>query len=158
MWRNSLLAILIIAPAAAADDDITIENLAWLAGCWAYDGREPGSVEHWLEPAGGAMLAIARVIRDDRMVSYEFLRVEETRDGTLRLIASPVGQATTAFDLAQIDAGLVVFENPEHDFPQRLSYRLIDENHLIARAEAENDGETVGIDFPMTRGDCAASD
>jgi hypothetical protein len=149
---------MLLAASVAVSETVTIERLTWLSGCWNYDGRQAGSLEHWLRPAGGAMLAVSRVIRDGRMVSYEFLRVEETRDGTLRMIASPVGQATTAFDLAEIDAGLIVFENPEHDFPQRISYRLIDENHLIARAEAENDGETVGIDFPMTRGDCAASD
>ncbi|MEO1203319.1 MAG: DUF6265 family protein [Pseudomonadota bacterium] len=157
MWRSSLLVALLVAvpPLGAGETQrIPIERLAWLAGCWTYDGRDPGSVEHWLPPAGGAMLAVSRVIKGGRMVSYEFLRVEETRDGTLRLIAAPVGQATTAFDLADIDTRSVAFENPDHDFPQRISYRLVGDDRLQARAEADNDGETVGIDFPMTRGDC----
>ena len=150
MWRSSCLVTLLLAvlPAAASESKaISIDSLAWLAGCWTYDGREPGSIEHWLPPAGGAMLAVTRVIRDERMVSYEFLRVEETRDGTLRLIASPVGQATTAFDLTHIESRAVVFENPEHDFPQRISYRLLDKDRLVARAEADNDGEMSGSYF-----------
>lgn len=157
MWRSSLFVALLLAvpPLTASETQrVRIERLAWLAGCWTYDGRDPGSVEHWLPPAGGAMLAVSRVIKGGRMVSYEFLRVEETRDGTLRLIAAPVGQATTAFDLADIDTRSVAFENPDHDFPQRISYRLVGDDRLQARAEADNDGETVGIDFPMTRGDC----
>ena len=158
MLRNSILAILLAAAAANANDGIGIENLAWLAGCWAYDGREPGSVEHWLVPAGGAMLAVSRVVRGGRMVSYEFLRIEETADGSLRLIAAPVGQAVTAFALADIGTHAVTFENPEHDFPQRISYRLADGGRLVARAEATSDGETVGIDFPMTRIDCQPAD
>ena len=104
------------------------------------------------------MLAVTRVIRNGRMVSYEFLRVEETDDGGLRLIAAPVGQATTAFMLSSIEPGAVTFENPEHDFPQRISYRLLDHDRLIARAEATADGQQVSIDFPMTRSACEPGD
>lgn len=162
MWRSSLFAALLATAGAVAQDTsaetVTIEQLNWLAGCWRYDGRDDGSVEHWLPPAGGAMLAVTRVIRDDRMVSYEFLRVEETRDGSLRLIAAPVGQAVTAFALAAIEARAVVFENRQHDFPQRISYRLIDDDRLIARAEATTDDGDTGIDFPMTRSACDRDD
>ncbi len=162
MWRSSgLLALLLVAnfgAASDAKDAVSIKRLSWLAGCWAYDGREPGSAEHWLAPAGGSMLAVTRVIRDGRMVSYEFLRIEETGDGTLRLIAAPVGQATTAFYLAALEARAVAFENPEHDFPQRISYRLVDDVHLVARAESFANGEDVGIDFAMTRTPCDEED
>jgi len=161
MWRSNVFCLLLLAAGAAADTEtippVSIHQLDWLAGCWAHDGRDEGSVEHWLPPAGAAMLAVSRIIRDGRMVSYEFLRVEETRDGTLRLIAMPVGQAATAFMLVTTSDNLVVFENPEHDFPQRLTYRLVDADHLLATAEAESDGQLVSIDFPMTRSDCRQS-
>lgn len=162
MWRSSLFAALLATAGAVAQDTsaeaVTIEQLGWLAGCWRYDGRDDGSVEHWLPPAGGAMLAVTRVIRDDRMVSYEFLRVEETRDGSLRLIAAPVGQTVTAFALSAIETGAVAFENLQHDFPQRISYRLVDDDRLIARAEATTDDGDTGIDFPMTRSACDQDD
>ena len=162
MWRNSLFGLLYAAALAVADTETiaptSIDELGWLAGCWAHVGRDEGSVEPWLPPAGGAMLAVSRIIRDGRMVSYEFLRVEETRDGSLRLIAMPVGQAATAFALATIGDKLVVFENPDHDFPQRLRYRLVDPDRLLATAEADSDGQHVSIDFPMTRADCAVGE
>ena len=31
--------------------------LAWLAGCWASEGAEPGSGEQWMPPAGGTLPA-----------------------------------------------------------------------------------------------------
>lgn len=162
MWRSSLFAALLVSAGAVAQDTsgeaVKIEQLNWLAGCWSYDGRDEGSVEHWLPPAGGAMLAVSRVIRDSRMVSYEFLRIEETRDGSLRLIAAPVGQTVTAFALSAIEPGAVAFENLQHDFPQRISYRLLDDDRLIARAEASTEEGNTGIDFPMTRSVCDPDD
>ena len=153
MWRSSLLVALLLTTLVASAE-VSIDELGWLAGCWSIDDGEPGSVEHWLEPAGGAMLAVSRMIRDGRMVSYEFLRIEETNDGSLRLIAAPVGQAVTAFMLAKLDDQSVVFENLSHDFPQRISYRRVDDERLEASAESDNEGETVGFRFPMTRIDC----
>lgn len=47
------LHALAIAP-AMAQAPASIEGAAWLAGCWRADGREAGSVEHWLAPAGCA--------------------------------------------------------------------------------------------------------
>ncbi|MCB1009826.1 MAG: hypothetical protein KDB94_13155, partial [Acidobacteria bacterium] len=41
-----------------------VEALAWLAGCWAPDGGESGSVEQWTAPAGGTMLGLSRTIRN----------------------------------------------------------------------------------------------
>ncbi|MDJ0938529.1 MAG: DUF6265 family protein [Woeseiaceae bacterium] len=162
MWRSSVstlasaIVLLAIAPAnTAAADDISIDQLAWLAGCWAMDGRDPGSVEHWLAPAGGAMLGISRVVRDGRMVSFEFMRIEETADGVLRFIAAPVGQAPTAFWLEQIEQSSATFANPDHDFPQRIHYERAGDR-LLGRASASTDTGEVKLDFPMTRIACDA--
>lgn len=36
------------------------------------------------------------------------------------------------FTEALIDERKVVFENPEHDYPQRISYELLNDGHLRA--------------------------
>ena len=46
-----------------------------------------------------------------------------------------------------------VFENPAHDFPQRVIYKR-DGDKLNARIEGTKDGKTRGIDFPYTRIAC----
>lgn len=59
----------------------------------------------------------------------------------------------TAFRLIKFSASEVVFENPTHDFPQRIIYRL-DKANLFARIEGTNNGKFIGIDFPMTKAKC----
>jgi hypothetical protein len=50
----------------------------------------------------------------------------------------------------------VVFENPEHDFPKRIGYRLVSPDSLEAWVDggANGDGERIG--YPYHRVDCAA--
>ncbi|MGH8854313.1 MAG: hypothetical protein ACREWI_08545 [Telluria sp.] len=43
-----------------------------------------------------------------------------------------------------------MFENPAHDFPQRIIYRRVGDTGLHARIE----GKGKGIDFPMRRTAC----
>jgi hypothetical protein len=134
---------------AAASDRGPIGALAWMAGCWVGEGGE----ECWLAPLGGTMLGVNRgPEREDRQPAFEFLRIVE-QDGVLVFLASPGGQAPpVAFPATEIGEARVVFENPEHDFPQRITYWLEDGRTLRARVEALEDGEWGGFEATWKRG------
>jgi hypothetical protein len=55
-------------------------------------------------------------------------------------IASPRGVGTTEFSLITYAENCVVFDNLEHDFPQRIIYRR-DGDRLTAQIEGEVDGK-----------------
>ena len=131
-----------------------VADLQWLAGCWSQDGREAGSVEQWTAPAGGTMLGMSRTVSGGKTVAFEYLRIVEQEDGWFGLIASPSGQETARFKMVGISENEVVFENKEHDFPQRIVYRLIGNGKLLGRIEGIVDGAERGADFPMTRTNC----
>ena len=137
-------------PVAAAN----ISDLTWLSGCWAYDDKDSGSGEYWMPPAGGTMFAISRSVRDGRTVAFEYLRITEDDEHSLTLFASPSGQLQAQFYLASLTDNEIVFENPDHDFPQRIIYQLRDSDRLVGRIEGQADGQAVAVDFPMTRMDC----
>jgi hypothetical protein len=48
------------------------------------------------------------------------MRIVEEEDGWVGFVASPSGQETARFKLVSMNASKVIFENPEHDFPQRI--------------------------------------
>lgn len=150
--HKRMMAVLLTACAAASASPAegALAKLAWLQGCWAADGAELGSGEHWMAPAGGSMLGMSRTIRKGRTSEYEFLRIAQGADGRLAFIAQPSGQPQAAFPLLRQDEDTVVFENPAHDFPQRVIYRRIGDTRLHARIE----GRGKGIDFPMSRTAC----
>lgn len=110
----------------------------FMTGHW--QGTVEGVVmeEQWLAPSGGLMLGVHRDVRPDGKASFEFLRVE-MKDGRLTYLAMPGGQPPTPFPLKTLTASRVVFENLEHDFPQRIIYWL-DGKRLCARVEGNIGG------------------
>ncbi len=157
MMRNKItrLACLIsLAAMPLAASSASIDELAWLSGCWAATNQEDGSGEYWMPPAGGTMLGVSRMISDGQTVAFEFIRIVATDDGGLVFIASPSGQNTTGFALVSVNDHEVIFENPDHDFPQRIVYRLLSEEELLGRVEGTINGSERAIDFPMQKIAC----
>lgn len=154
---GSLLGLLAAAaPPLVVAQPEALARLAWLAGCWSAVGAEPGSVEHWLPPAGGTMFGVSRTVKGGRTVAHEFLQIRADAGGSVEYVASPSGQRTTAFALARLDANEAAFENPAHDFPQRIVYTRLDAGRLVARIEGTRGGQARVIRFPMTRVACDA--
>ncbi len=145
---------LLAANAVGTPVDVSIDRLAWLSGCWASDGGDAGSEEHWMQPAAGAMLGMNRTVRQRQTVAFEFLRIYENEGNSLTLHSSPSQQSSASFQLVSISQNEVIFENPEHDFPHRILYRLVAPDHLLGRIEGISKGEFRAIDFPMTRKSC----
>lgn len=119
--RQSLLvlaALLLTATAPAP----RIADLAWLAGAWSSQTGTGWTEERWAPPRGGAMLGTSRSGDGERMREFEFLRIQPDQDGTLAYFAQPGGAPAVAFRLVQSDRTSATFENPAHDFPQRIRY------------------------------------
>ena len=131
----------------------TVKELAWLAGCWASVGAEAGSGEQWMEPAGGTLLGVNRSVKGSKTVAHEFMQIREMESGEIEFISNPSGQSEAAFSLVGLSESEVVFENPDHDFPQRIIYRLKGDN-LKGRIEGKVKGELRVVDFPLRRVDC----
>ena len=80
------------------------------------------------------------------MVSFEFLRIEATSSG-ITFWASPAGKTPTPFRLIELKNKRVVFENPEHDFPQRIIYWLGDDGALHAKIEGTENGKSAEMEW-----------
>jgi hypothetical protein len=152
----SWLFVLALLGAGAPAERPTVEALAWLAGCWAAEGGEAGSGESWTAPAGGTMLGVSRTVRGGSTRAHEFLLIRETAAGGLEYVARPSDQSPASFGLVRLGDREAVFENPQHDFPQRIVYRLDAQGVLRARIEGTTGGEARAVDFPMRRVACEA--
>lgn len=112
----------------------SLQDLGWLAGYWTAETEESLTEELWLPPKGGVMLGLHRDLFPSGKMFFEYLRIEETADGIVYQ-ASPRGNVPTPFPLKESDTQRVVFENPAHDFPQRIIYWGEGSDLLHARVE-----------------------
>lgn len=141
-------------PARPAPADDPIAAAGWLAGCWESRRGERVTLEMWMPPAGGLMLGASRTVVGGTTREFEQLRIR-ARDGRLVYTALPSGQRETDFTTPAAPGDPLVFENLAHDFPQRIAYRRVGADSLVARVEGPGaGGATRGFDLAMRRVRC----
>jgi len=126
-----------------------LSGLDQLVGTWVSEHGRVRTEEHWLLPAGNVMLGINRTIRNGETGAYEYLRIEKGADG-ITYTASPSGQRTTSFALIESNTSRYVFENPKHDFPQRIIYERAGDR-LVARIEGMRRGKPASAQWEFVR-------
>lgn len=115
-------------------------RLGFMVGCWksepSKDPAAPVNLEVWSEPQGGLMFGYATTTQAGKMTTWEDSRID-LRQARAVYSASPEGQRPTLFTESQAPAtpaggkdapppAVVTFENGEHDYPQRITYRKTD--------------------------------
>ncbi len=138
-------------PATGAAERPALATLAWLAGTWVLERNGRETTEHWEPLRGGTMIGLSRTVARERTVAHEFLLLRTEADGTVNYVAKPSGQREAAFRLVRASATEAVFENPMHDFPQRISYTLQAGGRLLAAIEGPRDGQVRRVEFPYVR-------
>jgi hypothetical protein len=120
-----MLAIYLIAAAAAAE---TPAMPAFMTGCWDLraEAGKSWTQECWMEPRAGLMLGASREGAEDKLKSWEQMRIELGPDGNPIFFGSPRGQPAVAFVARTISATAIEFTNATHDYPQRIRYELKD--------------------------------
>lgn len=100
------------------------------------------------------MLGMGRTVANGKTVEYEFVQIREEADGAIYYVAKLSGQPEASFKLIKLQNREATFENPAHDFPQRIIYRLEPDGSLFARVEGTSKGKARGFDYPMKRARC----
>ncbi|MBI5364464.1 MAG: hypothetical protein HZA53_14900 [Planctomycetes bacterium] len=103
-------------------DAAELKQLAWMSGTWAFEENGVVTEEHWRPLQGTTLLGTSHTYDEKKTRFFEFLRVSAAKD-TIAYIAQPGGAPTpTVFPMVSLTEQEVVFENPEHDHPQRIRY------------------------------------
>jgi len=130
--------------------DPELEDLAFLTGAWVTEADETGMrrEEIWTTPDGGTMLGVSRVIavakkaEERRTVGSEYLRIERSETGEVRLLrAGVVGESGRWFALIERTPTRFVFTNPEGAYPETITYEQLYEGRLLIRLEGEEEGQ-----------------
>ncbi len=145
------LLVMVAAAAAARGEDL--RNLEFMSGCWSVQMGRVTIEEQWNRPAGGIMQGVSRTLKDGKAVFHEFIRLEQRGDDVVYTPRIGDGSKPVPFRLIRLTAGEAVFENPEHDFPQRVIYRKAPVG-LPARIEGTKNGKARSEDFPYQRIAC----
>ena len=143
------------ASAAAADaPPVRIADFAFMAGCWQGGDAQSAVEEVWMRPGGGTMMGTSRVLAGGKAVFSEYVEVAEKPAGLVMTVALGIGKPGVSFTRIAAGPNELVFENPTHDFPQRIRYRKDSETTVTARIEGVEKGQAKGEDYPFKKVAC----
>src|SRR6478609_11554526 len=152
--RNRALLPLLLLTAGFTSSTTPIDQLSWLKGCWERRTARGAFIqEQWMAPRGGMMMGMARTFVRDTLREYEFVLIREV-DGKLQYEAKPSGQPAATFPQKTVSDTLVEFEDLAHDFPQRIAYRRVGADSLIAWIDGIKPQGRFRIETPYTRARC----
>ena len=140
------LALLALVLPGAAQSGARFD---WMIGRWVQTEAAATISETWEATAPGTLSGIGRTERPGRPIFEERMTIRSSPTGATFTAELP-GQPPTSFALKARRAGMAVFENKAHDFPQRVIYRRCGED-LCARIEGVMDGKAASESWRYRR-------
>jgi hypothetical protein len=129
-----------------------LDKFEWLEGSWEGVTEEVTMRESWTKVSDELMTADAYVLAGTDTVFREYVKLRAVNDSTVHYIVYIQGVPdSTSFVLVKYENDEALFENPEHDFPQRVVYKKMGIDSLNAYIEGQVDGKTKREEFPYKR-------
>ncbi len=143
-----LILILFIISMAESQEKTPMRKLLWIVDSWvSADGGDSRSYEEWKVTGDNLYEGSSKTIKNGEVVFRESLKIENTPDGICYIADVPHNPAPVKFLLTGVSDSSAVFENPEHNFPKKITY-LLEDGNLHAFIEGPGkDGKTKKIDF-----------
>jgi hypothetical protein len=116
------LALVAVAMLVLTAFNLGTRRLEWMSGHWLQERGQGWSEESWIQ-RGHVLVGVGASGSGEVTRSYEFMRIDNDQEGNLTFWGAPQGQPPVPFKMTSMTPNDVVFENPEHDYPTRISYR-----------------------------------
>ena len=129
------------------------EKLDWLIGSWTGEIKESIFNETWEKVNDSLFSGQSYVIKGGDTISRETisLQLQDTSVFYIPLVEGQNDNKPVYFKLTFSDNTYAVFENPGHDFPQKITYKLTNGDSLTATISGLQEGKDRCISFPMKR-------
>lgn len=155
MKTTLLLSIigLIIFGSWTGQTQHTLLPAEWLIGTWENKTAKGSTYETWTKSAQGELLGKSYMLNVADTVVFETIRLV-AENGKLLYIPTVKNQNNALpvrFFSVKITPSTLVFENVNHDFPQKITYNKITPDSLVAEISGLKNGTPRSVTFPMKR-------
>jgi len=130
-----------------AQDELTTKLFP---GTWKMISDKIEYYEEWRLINDSELIGIGFSIEQGDTVLSEELYVKKFAD-TWAYVALPVNQTITLFALSEYSESKFIFENEEHDYPQKIIYEFTADGKLNAATEGIIEGELMRREFNFIR-------
>lgn len=124
-----------------------------LNGLWKMDGKRGAIYEEWQVSGDNQLTGRSYKINNNDTLVLEHVVISLQGNAIFYtpVVRDQNNHQPVPFKLISYNNNKYVFENKEHDYPQRVIYELASANDLRARIEGSKGGKEMGSDFNYTR-------
>ena len=133
------------------NSEISLQDLTWLVGTWKNETSRGDIFESWQMVDDSLLNGVVYRVSNLDTTLLENLSIQNIKDDLFYIPVVEHNKGAVYFKLIDHDTSKFVFENPEHDYPQRIIYFRIDSDSLHARIEGEDNGNFRAVDFYFQR-------
>lgn len=125
----------------------TINDFTWLQGKWEGASQDLNFFEEWKPSQENVLDGFGGGISGKDTVFSEKIKIEERADGIFYVPTVKENGGAVDFKFTGYKNDSIVFENPQHDFPQRIIYFRLPNNKLYACIDGLENGKYNRIAF-----------
>lgn len=130
-----------------------LEKAKWFLGNWENVSKESISREIWTQKNDSTLFAESFTMVEKDTVFYEKVDLIERNDSLIYTVSvrNQNKEKPVSFYMTKSSDSQIVFENPKHDFPNKIEYNKIGTDSIFAKIYGTENGKEMAIDFPMKR-------
>ncbi|MEQ9376778.1 MAG: DUF6265 family protein [Imperialibacter sp.] len=143
-----LTASLLNAQSASAVSAKNFKKLSWLEGTWERTNVKQGKSAHerWEKDSKTKWLGFGVSLQGEDTTFLEKLSIVVENGGIYYIADVPENKAPVLFQFTQLSDQGFVCENPTHDFPKKIAYKLEGD-----RLEVQISGDGQAVDFEFVK-------
>ncbi len=130
-----------------------INRASWLIGTWENKTARGSVYESWKRIDGNELFGFSYSLNGKDTIIFEEIQLIQDQDSLFYIptVKNQNDGLPIQFALTSMTDTSMVFQHPYHDFPQKITYRLIHQDSLVASIYGEHQGDSRTIEFPMKR-------
>ena len=157
MFQKTTLILLLLAIVSCKNSETNekdkIKKTNWLLGKWENKVDEGILSESWKRLNDSTFQAESFFIKDKDTLHFETILLQQKGE-ELFYNATVKGQnddRPVSFHLTSETDKKLVFENPKHDYPQKITYTLVNKDSLVAEISGIQLGKPSSEKFGMKK-------
>jgi len=148
-----LSAIIISCNGTKKDTTLQLSKAEWLIGTWENKSPYGDLSESWQKENDSIFKGQSFFIKGKDTIHSESIVLSEIA-GKVKYSPQVKGQnddKPVDFTMTLANDRQLVFENPLHDFPQKITYTKITADSLVAEISGKQQGKPMSEKYPMKR-------
>jgi hypothetical protein len=149
-----LIVILIVSCQKKSEKKFEkLEKLSWLLGNWENQMPNGILVENWKRENDSTYNGESFFINKKDTIHYEYIQLIQNKEEVVynAIVEGQNNEQAIPFILTSETNNTFIFENLKHDYPQKIVYKKINTNHLIATISGTQQGKFSSENYSMTK-------